>query len=121
MSRGIPLSSFDRTQARAAIARLASGNAPSATTPALNLGECHHSMNANQKSIAGFNRMSAYFNRENALATLSASALPAEPARPLSNVQILRILLDRGDHVTTFASAAPFTGFRFGGHILRLV
>lgn len=35
-SQGIPQRSFDRTQARAASARLASGNAPSATTPALN-------------------------------------------------------------------------------------
>jgi hypothetical protein len=77
-------------------------------------------MNTNQKAIDGYNCLTAVFNSEAALATLSASSLPAEPARPLSNAQILKILLDKGDHVTTFACASPFSGFKFAGKILRL-
>jgi hypothetical protein len=77
-------------------------------------------MNANQQSIAGFNRLADCFNAENALATLSASALPAEPTRPLSNLLILKILLDKGDGVTTFSGSSPFTGFKISKNILRL-
>jgi hypothetical protein len=71
-------------------------------------------------STAGYNRLCQAFAAENAIATLSASSLPAEPGRPMSNSQILKILLNKGDGITTFASGSPFAGFKISNKILRL-